>query len=547
MIVQTIIYIIFIWMQKKYKVEVTSSQDYIRFAVFLPHFVGNFLGDRKFPNFVFISLILVWIFCIDLICPITNIIIKVVSFEFFALITMPIMILNLTNLKSHDYRPFAFVYSVSYIIGFLIYFAADYQFRLAFQFILYQYVTVISYLRYIFCNNTQICQVKLNTINSNKSKTDKLLYIGKIQGRHLVMAKKSNLMIFDMLSGQKLFQSPPQCLQRKKQILHLFNDDQRQILIYIKQEENNKFKLNILALRGFKNIGCQIIDDDLSQKHVVYDSHSMSILYLCESYNEETNVQTFCLRKFSIMDSSQIASSQLNVGKLLIHNFTQFIFYNFNKLVVKTSYIQYADKLQLFQVEFDQNVNKKLQLQSTRNISFQSQFNDESNDDYIFNSQETQINLKKLQQQNSTFNKNNNYFEFICDEIQNFFYYKKSLLLSTNLNIYLLNSNNLELKYKINIFHLFATAYPLTQDYFIINKNDNYYICDIQENQTSPNKKNLLKKQIWKNNQYKLNIKSVFKIPGGENLLHISKIQNSKHIMLATKKLIINIVDFDPK
>ncbi|EAR83292.2 transmembrane protein, putative (macronuclear) [Tetrahymena thermophila SB210] len=519
----------------------------IVFAVFIPHFVGNFLGERKFPNFVFISLILMWIFCIDLICPITNIIIKVVSFEFFAFITMPIMILNLSNLKSHDYRPFAFVYSVSYIIGFLIYFAADYQFRLAFQFILYQYVTVISYLRYIFSNNMQICQVKLNTINSNKSKTDKLLYIGKIQGRHLVMAKKANLMIFDMLSGQKLFQTPPQCLQRKKQILHLFNDDQRQILIYIKQDDNNKYKLYTLALRGFKQIGCQLINDDLSQKHVVYDSHSMSILYLCESYSEETNIQTFCLRKFSIMDSSQITSCYLNIGKLQIHNFTQFIFYNFNKLVVKTNYIQYADKLQLFQVDFDQNVNKKIQVQSTRNIKDQNTLNDELNEDYISDSEEIFMNFKKYQQQqqkNSTFN--NNYFEFICDEIQEFFYYKKSLLVSTNLNIYLLNSNNLELKFKLDIFHLFATAYPLTQDYFIINKNDDYYICEIQENSTQ-NNKNLLKKLFWKNNQYKLSIKSFFKIPGGQNLLHISKIQNSKHIMLATKKLIINIIDFDPK
>lgn len=98
--------------------------------------------------------------------------------------------------------------------------------------------------------------------------------------------------------------------------------------------------------------------------------------------------------------------------------------------------------------------------------------------------------------------------------------------MSTFLNIYLLDNKSLALQRKVSCFHLFSIASFVSNDLFILNKNEEYYLCSIDQK------------------QFDVVVKASFTVPGGSRHLHIAQIDNSNSIMIATKKMIVNIIYF---
>lgn len=69
----------------------------------------------------------------------------------------------------------------------------------------------------------------------------------------------------------------------KTQILQIFADTEKQLIIYIVAPNGDKLQeLHVLTLTGFKMICSYVLEDDLLCKHVVYDNKNMSICYLQE-------------------------------------------------------------------------------------------------------------------------------------------------------------------------------------------------------------------------------------------------------------------------
>jgi len=116
MIIQTLSFIVLVWLQKQQGLNVIGAADYFRVAAMPPHLLGSLLGDSGCKNFAFIALTLLWIFCVDLICPIQNIFLKLLSFEFFAIFTLPVIVRSLAGLRGPYYLPFTVIYSIAYII-----------------------------------------------------------------------------------------------------------------------------------------------------------------------------------------------------------------------------------------------------------------------------------------------------------------------------------------------------------------------------------------------------------------------------------------------